>query len=396
MVEQKAVLEITDTEVRLLVGYVKDDIPHLVFSTARSVTGLIRNGEIVDYKTLTEIIGSLRDIRDESNKEKIGVNQVTVILPAVGLNVYESDSSSHVVGEDNVIQEVDITNVVSLISKESIPTNNDIIDIIPDKFTLDGGVTTSFPPIGKVSKEIALHAKIHTLPSKTVAEYKKVIENAHFSIERFCLNSYAAAELGKFTQGIPASYILVDMGSDVCGITLVGNNSPIGTTTFPGGGKFIINKLIEAYHIEQDEGLDLLTNFGYSTRELSFEPAIFRKEIDHQEVEITQGELNEIIKNYFANEFFPAFDVAFDSFLSRFSDPIKKLPIVFTGGFSMMIGFKELADKKFVNNKPLNFLAPTCLGARTAQMTVSVGGLMIACSKKGAYSEQKASRKFGR
>ena len=42
----------------------------------------------------------------------------------------------------------------------------------------------------------------------------------------------------------------------------------------------------------------------------------------------------------------------------------------------------------------MHFLAPNTIGARTAQLAVSVGGLLVASSCKGAFSEQKNKHKF--
>lgn len=393
MEQQNVILEITDTEIRLLIGYVKDNKPHIVYTTQRKIDGLIKNGEILDYRALTDVLSTLKEVKD-SNKEKFIINQVTVILPAVGLSIFEDKKTCNVVDRENIIGNIDIQDVLSLVSKAPVPFNYDIIDIIPDQFILDGGKTMRELPLGEKSRELTLKAKIHTLPSKTVAEYKKVIEGAKFTIQRFCLNSYAATELGRYTKGIPSNYILVDMGSEVSGITLVGNHSPYGTITFNAGGKYIVDKLFDKYGFSKERGLELLTKYGYNTRKLSFSPAIDSVNLGNGVEDLTQEDINKLIKDYFDNEYFPALDNAFDALFADYDESIRHLPIVFTGGFSMMIGFEELAREKFQDHVSLHFLAPKTIGARSAQLAVSVGGLLVACSKKGAYSEQKFNHNF--
>lgn len=393
MEQQNVVLEITDTEIRLVIGYVKDNKPHIVYTTQRKIDGLIENGEILDYRALTDVLSTLKEVKD-SNKEKFIINQVTVILPAVGLSIFEDTKTCNVIDSENIIENIDIKDVLSLVSKAPVPFNYDIIDIIPDSFILDGGRIVTEPPLGQKSAELTLKAKIHTLPSKTVAEYKKVIEGAHFTINRFCLNSYALTELGKYTQGIPSNYILVDMGSEVTGITLVGNHSPYGTITFHAGGQYIVDQINEKFGVSPERSLELLTKYGYNDRKLTFTPSIQTININGEDKQLTQSDLNELIKDYFDNEYFPQFDNALNSLFTDYDEQVRHLPIVFTGGFSMMIGFAELAKAKFTENISMHFLAPNTIGARTAQLAVSVGGLLVASSCKGAFSEQKNKHKF--
>ena len=209
MEEQNIVIEITDTEIRLLAGYVNNNKPHICYVSSKSIKGLISNGEIKDHSTLTSILLSMKNVTDQNGNKILTTDDVTVILPAIGLNIFQCEKTTKVVSVESIISSVDIQNVISLIEKEPTPQGTEVIEIVPDQFILDNNRISTVQPLGERSDEITLNAKVHTLPSRTVAEYKRVIENAHFTISRFCLNSYAACELGKYTQGIPDNYILV-------------------------------------------------------------------------------------------------------------------------------------------------------------------------------------------
>lgn len=389
MEEQNVVIEITDTEIRMVVGFTKNNHPHISYMVTRPINGLISHGEINDFATLTSIVGSFKDIKDENFRGKDVVNDVTVILPALGLNIFEAEKTTNVVSNDNVIENIDISNVLELVRKEPVSNGSEVIDIVPDQFLMDGGRISTVPPIGQKSNQLTVKAKIHTLPTRVVSDYKRVIESAHISVKKFCLSSYATCELAKYTEGIPENYILVDMGAEVGEISLIGNHSPFGTVAFEGGGASIVNTLAEKYGVLPEQGLDLLTNYGYSNRKLSFEPVICKTDL----AEITQKDLNKIIKDYFEEEYFPKFMAAFNSLMEDYREDVKRLPLVFTGGFSKMIGFDELAKEKFANHESIHFLEPNIVGAHSAQYSVSVGGLMIACAHKGALSEQKNKSK---
>lgn len=389
MEEQNVVIEITDTEIRLLAGYVSNNKPNICYVASKSINGLISHGEINDYQTLTQILLSMKNVQDEKGEKIIKTDEVTLILPAIGLNIFQCEKTTKVVSPESIISSVDIQNVIEMINKEPTPPGTEVIEIVPDQFILDGNRITTVQPLNEKSDSLTLKAKVHTLPSRTVAEYKRVIENAKLSVRKFCLNSYAACELAKYTPGIPDNYILVDMGSEVSEISLIGNKSPFGTVAFHAGGQYIVKNIVEKFRIQPEEALDLLTNRGYSTRKLTFEPIIAEYIVDGETKSFTQNDLNKIISDYFRDDYFPGFKAAFETLLAGYDDVVKRLPIVFIGGFSMMIGFKDLAEKEFTNQQAIYFLAPSALGARSAQNTTCVGGLLIACSSKGALSDQK-------
>ena len=252
------VIEISDTQIRLAVGYAKDDKIHLVHLSERPITGLISAGEITDYQTLSSILSSMREYKDETTKEKFTVNEATVILPSLGLNVFQSEKTTNVVSPYGMIANIDIENVVSLVQKEAVPAGSEIIDIIPDSFTLEMGRSFLYPPINEKSNNITINAKIHTLPTRIVSEYKRVVEASHIHVRRLCVSSYALAELGKYTDDIPSSYILVDMGSEISNITLVGNDSPFETISFTSGGSDLVKRVIENFQISFDDALEFI------------------------------------------------------------------------------------------------------------------------------------------
>ena len=119
-------IEVSDTEVRLAVGYVKNNKVNLIHVAERPIRGLVSHGEIVDFQTLSSIIASMKEFKDETTKEKITINEVTLVLPSLGLNVFQSVKTSNIVSPYSQIAQIDIENVVSLVQKEAIPCGSEI------------------------------------------------------------------------------------------------------------------------------------------------------------------------------------------------------------------------------------------------------------------------------
>ena len=382
-------LEISDTEVRLAVGYVKDNKVNLVHVADRPIRGLVSQGEIIDFQTLSSIISSMKEFKDETTKEKHSINEVTLVLPSLGLNVFQSSKTTNVVSPYSIIAQIDIENVVSLVQKEAIPSGSEIVDIIPDSFVLEMGRSFINPPIKEKSNNITIKAKIQTLPARVLNDYKRVLDGARIKVRRMCVSSYAISELARYNDEIPDSYILVDIGADISNVTLVGNNAPYETVSFLSGASDLITKVGNRFGLSYYDALELLKKYGLDERPLSYKPVIATSTTNGLETNHDPDSLNEIIKEFFLEEYFGKYDVAFETLMNGYPDNIRNLPVVFTGGLTKMIGFEGLIKDKFENNASMHYLEPECIGARDTSFSAIIGAIFASSKYKGTLSDTR-------
>lgn len=390
MEKRIAVIEITNREVRLIIGDVVNDKPVILYQTSRPITGLMSRGEIIDFDTLTKIISSLSNIEDSAIRMRFHVTDATVILPASGLTVFQGDKTTNVVSPTSIIETIDIQNVISLVTKDPIPNGNMIVDIVPDFFLTDSNKFVE-PPVGQKSNSLSLRAKVHTLPERIVDQYKSAVETAGIRPKRLFVAPYGIIELAKHTNEFPKDYFLVDMGGEVSTISLVGNQSLFASSSFTLGGEDLVKFVAEEMKISHDTAREIVELYGINERELSFKPTIAQAIINEVEVKYTPDDLNRVIVDFFNEYYFKQFDVS----MKQIVDGIKggnvtSLPIVFTGGFSSLHGFDRLAKEKFVNNQSIHYLAPEAIGARHPSFSALVGALLASSKYKGTLSDQKA------
>lgn len=382
-------IEISDTQLRMAVGYEKDGNINLIHVAERPIFGLVSRGEIVDFQTLSSILASMKEFKDETTKEKISISEATVILPSFGLNVYQSSKTTNVVSPYSLIATIDIENVVSLVQKEAIPAGNDIVDIIPDSFILEMGRTFANPPINEKSNNITIKAKIHTLPSRVVSDYKRIFDSARIKIRRLCVSCYALAELAKNDPDIPDSFVLADIGAGVTNITLVGNSSPFATVSFQVGSSDLVKKIADRMNISHDDAFELLMKYGLDERPLTFKPTIATSMIAGMETNHDPASLNFIINEFFKEEYFDKFDTAYETIMRDYPDNVRTLPIVFTGGITKMLGFEGLVKEKFSANASIHYLEPKALGARDAKFCALIGAMYASSKYKGTLSDTR-------
>jgi len=381
-------LEISDTQIRLAVGFVKDKKVQLIHVADRPIHGLVSRGEIIDFQTVSSIIGSMKEFKDQITKEKFQIGEVTLVLPSLGLNVFQNSKTSNVVSSSSMIDKIDIENVINLVEKEVIPQGSVIVDIIPDSFVLEGGRSYVYPPIKEQSNNITIRAKIQTLPARTVQDYNRVVEGAHLKVRRMCVSSYAISELARYDEEMPSSYILVDIGADITNVSLIGNHAPFETISFMSGASDLINKISTKFGLAYDDSFELLKKFGLDERPLAYKPVVATSFVDGIETKHDPESLNNIIKEFF-QEYFSKFDVAYETLMKGYQDNVRNLPVVFCGGLTKMFGFEGLMKEKFASNASLHYLEPHCVGARDTSYSALIGALYASSKYKGTLSDTR-------
>ena len=382
-------IEISDTEVRLAVGYVTENKVNLIHVAQRPIIGLVSHGEIIDFQTLSSIISSMKEFKDETTKEKITINEATLVLPSNGLNVFQSSKTTNVVSPYSLIAQIDIENVISLVQKEAIPSGSEVVDIIPDAFVLEKGRSFINPPINEKSNNITVKAKIHTLPAHIVNDYKRLLELSRIKVRRMAVSSYAICELAKYSENMPQSFILADIGADITNLTLVGNSAPFETVSFMCGAADLINKVGEKFGLSYSDALELISKYGLDERPLTYKPVIATTFVNGIETQNDPESLNSIIKKFILEEYFSKFDVAFDTLMKGYPDNVRNLPIVFEGGLTKMFGFDGLVKDKFKANSSIHYLEPTCIGARDTSFSAIIGAIFASSKYKGTLSDTR-------
>lgn len=385
-----AIIEITDSCVRLVVGNVVNNKPIIIYTTEKPISGLVARGEIVDFANLVSVISSLTSIKDEEAKLIINVTEATVIFPPIGFQIFQTEKTTNVVSPTSIIEKIDIQNVISLVKKEPVPGRNEIVDIIPDSFILEQNRAFSVPPIGQKSNSITIFPKVHTLPVRVVSSYKEAVENSHIRAKRCLVSPYAISDLIKASEGTPSNYILVDINAGYSAITTIGNHSPFSSAHFLLGENDLILAVSSAFGISEDKAKDLLDTYGINDRSLNFKPVIATSVMDNgSQRTFTLDDLNDVIR-HFMKDYFTQLDAAYYSLLSGSSEKAKQLPIIIIGGFDNLYGFENLAKQHFIDASDVILFSTKCIGARDSKYAATIGALLVSSRYKGSLSDQRA------
>ena len=385
-----AVIEITDSCVRLLVGNVVDKKPFVIFATEKPIAGFVSRGEIINFASLTQVLNSLTDIKYAEAKLHVTISEATVILPPIGFQIYQSNKTTNVVSPTSVIETIDIQNVILLVQKEIVPGGSEIIDIIPDSFVLEQGRAFINPPIGEKSNTLSIRAKVHTMPGRIASYYKEVVANARIRTKRSFIAPYAACDYIRSLPDMPKNYLLIDMNAGFTSITLANVHSPIVSGHILLGENDLILRVAEAFHIDESKAKELIYLYGIDDRVLDFKPIICESVTDSGvPLKMTSDDLTRVIKEFIA-DYFTQYDVSYAALLSGFSEELRKLPVLITGPLAKIHGFEKIFKEKFSEASDVQIITPNVIGARGSEWVNSIGALLLSSKYRGSLTDQRA------
>ena len=191
-----AVIEITNKVARIIVGNVIDEKPVIIYTNEKPIEGMVARGEIVDFNGICNVLKSIRAIQDANLHLKLTISEATLVIPPLGLEVFQADKTTNIVSPTSIIEQIDISNVLSLVSKEKVPSGSEIVDIIPDIFITESGQVFDVPPLGQKSNSLTVRAKVFALPNRVIEQYRRVLESAGIRTRRIILSPYASGSRG--------------------------------------------------------------------------------------------------------------------------------------------------------------------------------------------------------
>lgn len=374
-----AVLEISSSSIKLVVGYELNGQPYVLYSLVKPFNLIVDSGTFIDPVLIKESIASMSNILDDSARVKINISEAIVILPPYGLEVFHTQQVTTVVGEDNKVSPLDIRNIFAIIRKGKIPVANGLIDIIPEKYTLDEGVSYQTPPIGLKSQTLAIRAMVHTLPTHISANYQDIVREAGVNVKRTFIAPFAASELLGTYDEVPSEYLLVDIGSHVTTVSFVGGKQLYSSRFFKWGGHNITSKIGETFNISEIEAEKIKVMYGLDKRKMNYQIPICKTDDGTgRETKHTVEELSAIVKSEL-DIFTSQLNSTINNLLSAYESSAKTIPIFLVGGGSLLNGLAEYLEPK-VQSDYVKVVNVKTLGARNPSL-INCLGAVVANSK---------------
>ncbi|MCR4911904.1 MAG: pilus assembly protein PilM [Bacilli bacterium] len=378
------VIELSNRFVKVMIGSVDKNQVIVHYVKKIPTRHVLENGSIVDRENLLATLAKINPINDEQYNIHELIDDAVIILPPYGLEIYGTTQITSVISKERVIGNQDIINIYSIISNKKLPVDNDLIDTIPEIYRIDSGERYAVAPIGKISRAISVQAKVHTLPKRINAEYSGVISSAGINISHKVVSTFAISELFATYVDLPSDYFLIDIGAYSTSVSLISGSKLLASRSFAWGGDNITERIIECFNINEKEAEHLKELYGLDTRKMNFLYPITTSP-DGEKKRYAE-DLNQIISESL-DKFVGLANVSIEQLAVAYKvDTFRNLPFILTGGGSKLHGLLGYLKNK-LNKEDIRIVAPRTIGARDPSLCACLGAILVHKNHPGVVED---------
>ena len=263
----------------------------VIASTIVKTNG-ITNGDITNANDLSisikEAISNLR-----AQDESINVNKILLVLPSSKMKVYRKKSSIDITARDHIITSKDMRNLKVSFSKDGIPHDEIIVNIIPLAYRVDGGEPLSKEPSGMSGYKVEMEANILTLPTFIARSYVDIVQNMGIEIMDAVLSPLALSSILVDKNAQSNGRVIVDIGGKNTVLSYYQNGNLVGTSLIRFGSNLITSEISKQFDLPYEKAEQLKIDFGNANSQLSDQIPIYVDE--SRGLTITEKDLSEVI-----------------------------------------------------------------------------------------------------
>ncbi len=293
-----------------------------------------------------------------SNRADIDVRTVNVGVAGEHITSLRHRNYVTINNPDREISQQDIDRLKADVKTIQIPTDRQILHIIPEEFYIDhqGGIEN---PIGMCGSRLEAlnHVVLASIPA--MQNIRKSVERAGYTVQDYILQPIASSVSVLEENEKDLGVTLIDIGGGTTDIAVFHDKSIKYTKVIGVAGNQVTNDIRESLGIVTEEAEKLKKEYGYALEEAIIKDEdIYIKGVGARgNIKIPISLLTQII-HVRMKELFTLIDNELRQ--AGFKNKTKA-GIVLTGGGSLLKGITELAEEVF--GEPTRIGVPLELGA---------------------------------
>ncbi len=334
-------LDIGSTTIRVVVAKREENGPPSIIGVGEAAASGIRKGVIVDIE---EAVSSISQALEKAER-MTGLPAEHAVVAVNGAHVTSLESHGVIaVGRaDGEITENDIVRVIDASQAIQIPTNREILHIIPKEFTVDGQAGIK-DPIGMTGIRLEVDSQIIEASIPFIKNLTKCVMQGGVEIDDLVLAPLASAQSVLTKRQKELGVVLIELGGGTTGVVAFEESELLHATVLPVGASHITNDIAIGLRTAVDVAERIKLGYGSALPQaIKKDEEINLAKIDkNEEGEVSRHHLAEIIQARL-EEIFAMVNKALKSVGRDGQLPAGAL---LTGGGAKMAGIVELAKKE--------------------------------------------------
>ena len=234
----------------------------IICSTSYKCSGL-KKGKIINEEEISlSISKTIKDAEEETN---LKINSAYVTIPGKYITIVQNSITKEAKDKYAGISVRDVQNAIMQVKDIEIPENKTLIDIVPDKITLDNGTVVN-DPVGNLSSNFTMSAQVILAQKDYVRQLASIFKKAGLEIDGIVPITLAERNLILDKNELNDNVMLLDIGAGNTDIGVFEGPSFVYTNSIPLGGDNITNDIALVLNISEEEADKLKRQYGLALR----------------------------------------------------------------------------------------------------------------------------------
>lgn len=362
-------LDIGTTSVKVMIGEIINESLSII-GVGHAKSEGIKKGSIVNIDKTVHTIKKAIEQAERIIGSKI--KRVVVGISGNHVQLHECHGVVAVQSPKREISDQDIARVIEQAQVVSLPPEQEIIDIVPRQFIVDGQDEIK-DPRDMAGVRLEMEGTLITCSKTILHNVLRCVERAGLIVADVCLLPLAMSDVALSQDEKQLGVVLVDIGGGQTTVSVFQDGDIEATIVLPVGGEHITKDISIVLRTSMEDAERIKVNHGCAYLDLASEDEVFSVPIlgSDQHQQFNQYEISEII------------EARLEEMLEMVQNEVRKLGIhevasgyVLSGGVSAMAGVADLAEEVFGHH--VRLAIPDFIGVRHPKFMAGIGLISFA------------------
>ena len=372
-------IDLGTSKVNIIIGEVDKNGYIQIIGVGDSPCDGIKKGVVVDIESTS--ISIINALEQAENMADVEVTEAYVNIPGGYTNLIRNKGIIAVSGDNREINYDDVKRVLNSATILSLPQDQQIIDIIPIQYIIDGFDEIK-DPVGMVGIRLEADVDIVLGSTTTILNIVKSVNEAGIEVLGIIPESFAVSESILSKDEKELGILVIDVGAGTSDFSIFKNNQLIHNSLVPIGGNHITNDISVGLRISFKESEQIKRDFGLAYTPLARENNIFSvTPIGIKEkMNVSELSLSKIIEARI-EEILEIIDAEIKR--DKLKDMILAGVVITGGGISYFPGVTDLANEIF--KLPTRVGRPDSIGIKEPIYSTCYGLVNYSTKRKFNY-----------
>ena len=256
-------VDIGTTKVATVVGEVNNfEQIETICNTSYKCSGL-KKGKIINEDEIS--LSLAKTIKDAEEETNLKINSAYVTIPGKCVTIVQNSITKEVKDKYSGISIRDVQSAIIQVKDIEIPDGKTLIDIVPDKVTLENGTVVS-DPVGSLSSSFTISAQVILADKDYVRQLNSIFRKAGLEIDGIVPITLAERNLILDSNELHDNIAIIDVGAENTDIGIFEGSTFVYTNSIPLGGTNITNDIAVVLNITEEEADKLKRQYGLALK----------------------------------------------------------------------------------------------------------------------------------